>query len=211
MGLWSKVAGYGLIAGGVVAAPFTGGASLAAIPAGAGILAADEKKEAAKKAETQLQAASQQAMATQTQARDAAARAFQPYTQTGAAAMGALGSYMGLPNFAQPASGQGPLAAGFTGGVPAQAGELPAGTQQALGMRTASPTSEPTGRAAVPRAPGAATVQTQGAQQTASGYTPLGGVGAGGFVQMRAPTGQTSWVPRAQAPFYAQRGAVEVG
>ena len=126
--------------------------------------------------------------------------------------MSALGSFMGLPStFGQPPpSAQGPLASGFTGGVPS-VGDLPAGTQQALGVRTPSATATPAGTA-VPRAtaPGT-TVQTQGAQQTASGYTPLGGVGAGGLVQMRAPTGQTSWVPRSQAPFYAQRGAVEVG
>ena len=77
-------------------------------------------------------------------------------------------------------------------------------------MHTSSVTSAPapTGTA-VARNPGA-TPQTQAAQNNASSYGgTLGGVG-GGLVQMRAPTGATQWVPRAQAPFYAQRGAVEV-
>jgi len=209
MGLWSKVLGYGMMAGGVAGAAFTGGASLALVPAGAGVLAADEKKEGAKTAEAQLETASNKAIATQTQARDAAAAASAPYTQTGGAAMSALGSFMGLPTTAP--SAQGPLASGFTGGIgPGVAVEAPGKTDKGLGLQVPSSEAELTGRAAVPRTLAAPTVQTQGQQQTASGYTPLGGVGAGGLVQMRAPTGQTSWVPRPQVPFYAQRGAVEV-
>lgn len=207
--------GWALIAGGVVAAPFTGGASLAAVPLGAQMLSGEAQKEAAKKAETQLTAAGDKALATQEVAARQNIAAFQPYTQTGSAAMSALGNYMGLPNFGT--VGQGPLASGFTGGVQTQAGgvpvplgDLPAGAQQAVGVRAPSPPT-PTGQAVARTPAAAATVQTQAAQQNASGYTPLGGVGASGLVQMRAPTGQTQWVPRSQAPFYAQRGAVEVG
>ena len=217
MGLWSKVGGGLMMIGGVALTAATGGA---AAPIGAGlvaggakVMAAGEQKDAAKKAEAQLQAASNKAIGTLETAKAESQKAYQPYTANGAAAMGALGDFMGLPTgTSQAPSAQGPLASGFTGGVPS-VGDLPAGTQQALGVRTPSATATPAGTA-VPRAGlagPAATVQTQGAQQTASGYTPLGGVGAGGLVQMRAPTGQTSWVPRSQAPFYAQRGAVEVG
>lgn len=206
MGLWSKVSGWGMMIGGVALAGPTGGASLAMVPAGASILSADEKKDAAKQAGAQLEDASAQAIATQAQARDQAAAAFQPYTQTGSAAMGALGSFMGLP---PGGAGAGSPMTGAPAGGAASVGALPAGTQQGLGVRAASPT--PATGTAVPRPPGAATPQTQGQQQTASSYAPLGGAAGGGLVQMRAPTGQTSWVPRAQAPFYAQRGAVEVG
>jgi len=193
------------MAGGVAGAAFTGGASLALVPAGAGVLAADEKKEGAKKAEAQLETASTKAIATQMQARDEAKQAYAPYTQLGANSASALNDFMGLPTLSPTAPQQGPLASGFTGGVPA------AGSP---GSRTPSPTAEMTGRSGVPRDPALmptpSTPEMRAASQTASGYTPLGGVGAGGLVQMRAPTGQTSWVPRSQAPFYAQRGAVEV-
>lgn len=217
MSLWSKVAGIGMMAGGVALAATGVGTAFAPalIAGGAGVMSADAKKDAAKKAETQLQAASNKAIGTLETAKAESAKAYAPYTANGAAAMGSLGDFMGLPTgTSQAPVGQGPLASGFTGGVSGgvpSVGDLPAGTQQALGVRTPTATATPAGTA-VPRAtaPGA-TVQTQGAQQTASGYTPLGGVGAGGLVQMRAPTGQTSWVPRQQAPFYAQRGAVEVG
>ena len=205
MGLWSKVGGAAMIVGGVALAGPTGGASLAMIPAGAGVLSADAKKEAAKKAGAQLETASNKAIATLETARRGSEAAYAPYTQTGANAVSALNDFMGLPSIAPSSSAQGPLASGFTGGI---------GAAGSPGSRTPSPTAEMTGRVGVPRdaelMPTPGTPEMRAAQQTASGYTPLGGVGAGGFVQMRAPTGQTSWVPRQQAPFYAQRGAVEV-
>ena len=211
MGVWSRVAGYGMMAGGVALMFTPAAAAGPALMAGGGaVLAGDAQKEAAKKAETQLTGAGNQAIATQTAARDQAAAAYAPYTQGGSAAMGALNSYMGLstpPPGAGTATGPpGPWAAGL-GPTGLQTGALPAGTQQALGVRSASPTT--TVGTAVPRNPGAATPQTQAAQQTATGYRPLGSLNAG-FVQMRAPDGATQWVPRQQAPFYAQRGAVEV-
>jgi hypothetical protein len=201
MGFWSKLGGYAMMVGGVAAAGYTGGASLSLVGAGANMVANDEKKEGAKKAAAQQEAAANKAIATQEKAAQASTAAYKPYTQTGSAAMGALGSFMGLPST---------MSASPPGGVvdDTVVGSLPAATQQGLGVRApGSPT--PTGRAAVTRE--GATPQTQAAQATASGYGgTLGGMAGGGMVQMRAPTGMTQWVPREQAPFYAARGAQEV-
>jgi hypothetical protein len=176
------------------------------VSAGGGVLAADAKKEGAEKANEQLQAAGDKAIGTLTQARDQSAAAYAPYTQSGANAMNALNTYMGLPTIPTGGASTGPpLAIG-----PGTPVDTTGKTDKGLGLHVPSSDAEMTGRQGVPRSIAAPTAQTQAIQQTASGYTPLGGVGAGGFVQMRAPTGQTSWVPRQQAPFYAQRGAVEV-
>lgn len=204
MGFWKKFAGYAMMVGGVAAAPYTGGASLSLVGAGANVVANDEKAEGAKKAASQQEAAANKAIGTQQQAATATQQAYQPYTQTGSAAMGALGSFMGLPASYGQTGGAGPP------GSDVALGALPAATQTGLGVR-APGEDAPTGMA-VPRTPGAAgaTPQTQAAQANASSYAPtLGGVG-GGMVQMRSPVGTTQWVPRAAVPFYAQRGAVEV-
>jgi hypothetical protein len=201
MGLWSKVAGWGMMIGGVALAVPTGGASLGLVGAGTAVLAADEQKEAAKKAEKQLETASNKAIGTLTQAKNESAQAFKPYTQAAPRPeMSALGNFMGL------GSTYGQIGAGPQGGE-MPVGALPAGTQQALGVRTSG---VPTGTTAVARNPGA-TPQTQAAQASASSYAPtLGGMAGGGLVQMRAPTGQVKWVPREQAARYTQAGAVEV-
>jgi hypothetical protein len=50
-----------------------------------------------------------------------------------------------------------------------------------------------------------------GSKHTASSYgTPTLGAMAGGPATMRAPTGVSRQVPRAQVPWYQQRGATEV-
>ena len=214
MGFWTKLGGAAMAIGGVAAAIPTGGASLALVPAGMGMIANDVKKEGAQKAAGQQEAAANKAIATQQQAAKATTQAYQPYTQTGGAAMSALGSFMGLPASFGASSGGMPAPVGMSaGGIPSddlQVGSLPAATQQGLGVRTpGTPAQQPTGTA-VPRNQ-SGTPHTQAAQSNASGYNTLGGMAGGGMVQMRAPTGQASWVPREQAPFYAAKGAQIIG
>lgn len=195
MGFWTQAAGYGMMIGGVAAAPYTGGASLALLQGGAGVLAADKQKEGAKKAATEVQGGIDKATQTQVEARDAMNRAYAPYTGLGASAANALGLGMGLPTL----------------GAPAETGTTltPKPGQGALAPDRLDDAT-PTGRSALPR-DGGATPQTRAQQQTESSYTPtLGGVG-GGLVQMRAPTGEVAWVPRDKAAIYQQRGATMIG
>ena len=207
--MWSKVAGYSMMIGGVVAAPYTGGASLALTAAGGKVLSADEQKEAAKKAEAQLTTASNKAIGTLTQAQRASEAAYAPYTQMGAGAVNALNSYMGLPPLASAAGPPGKAGPQPRDGVPFA--PVPAGMD--ITRRQATPETA-TGSLGVPRdealMPTPNTPELRAAQQTASSYVPLGGLNAG-LVQMRAPDGTMQYVPRQQAPFYASRGAVEVG
>lgn len=176
--------------GGVVAAPYTGGASLGLVQAGANVVANDEKAEGAKKAAAEQEKATQAAIKTQQDAARTSQQAFQPYTQTGSAAIGTLGSMLGLQT--------GPMASGATG---------PPVTMQLTPEAAAETTG--TGRMALPRED---TPQARATQQTRSSYggASLGDM-AGGMVQMRAPTGEVRLVPKAQAPFYAERGALELG
>lgn len=197
MGFWSKLGGYAMMVGGVAAAPYTGGASLALVGAGANVVGNDMKKEGTEKAADQLTAANKQAMATQEQGKRDALQAYSPYTQTGAAAMGTLGSLMGLPV-----------------GTTVPGGALPAGTQIAAGMRDAPESlieDGPTGRAAVPR-DAANSPQATAMIRSASGYgSSLGGVRRGGLVQMRAPRGgETQWVPPDQVEHFTRLGATEI-
>lgn len=169
---------------------------------GASIVAGDIAAEGAKDAAEEQKKAADKAIATQKVAADKAEQAFTPYQQTGHAALGQLGQFMGFPSTG--------TAAGTAGGI--SLGALPANAQADVGLR---PGMETPGKA-IARNPaaGAGTPQAQAAMQSQSGYQPTGqsvGMFAGGqLVQMKAPTGETSWVPKTQAPFYAQRGAIEV-
>lgn len=202
MGFWKKFAGYAMIAGGVGAAAFTGGASLALVGAGAKVLGEDAKAEGAEKAAEQQQTATEKAIATQQTAAKAAQQSYQPYTQMGNTALSSLGQYMGFPA----ASG----GAGAAGAPGVSVGAMPAGMQQATGVRPDTTESAPAQapRYGVPR-DGAATPQTQAAQQSQSSYN-LSGLQNGGLVQMRAPTGDVQMVPPEQVAYYEQRGARRV-
>ena len=205
MGVWKKIAGWGLIGSGAALAPFTGGASLAAIPAGANILGADQKAEGSEKAASQQQAAIQQGIKTQEQARDAMQQAYAPYTTIGGQGMEALGDYMGLPGLGALAGPQTPWGTGMGTGV--NLTPLPGQGVKAPGFRVPSDDAELTSRQPVPRdAAGSAVPQARASFQTQTGYTPTLG-NTGGLVRMRAPTGEVKWVPREQASHYAQRGA----
>ena len=200
MWFWSKFGGAALMVGGVAAAGATGGASLSLVGAGANMISNDVKKDAAKKAADQQTAAGDKAIATQQAAAKKAEAAYAPYTSGSANTMGALNAYMGFPNATLGAGGIGDSTA---------PGALPASVQTGAGVRTPGDvTPQAANTKAVPRDP-AATPQTQAAQATQSSYT-LGGLQNGGMVKMQAPNGTVKLVPREQAPFYAQRGAVEM-
>lgn len=189
MGVWSKIAGYGLMIGGGVGAAFTGGATLPLVAAGSAILQGDAKKEGVVKAAAQQQAAGDKAIGTLTAANQAAQQAYSPYTRAGAQAMGTLGGLMGFSSS--------PASTGM-----ASSGIVPGASPVGIGGM------------AMPRE-GSQSPQAQAALQTASGYGgagggTLGGMAKGGLVRMRAPTGDMQWVSPQDVAHYQARGAEQV-
>jgi hypothetical protein len=199
VGLWTKFGGYAMMVGGVAAAPYTGGASLALVPAGARMVQSDQEQQGVKEAQGAQDAMMTKGIHTQVDARDAMNAAYAPYTSLGAGAASALGAGLGIP-----VATLGAPAGSGTGA--ARAAPLnPAGSP---GSRQPSADAEMTGQQAVPRdAANTPTVQARAGYQTQSGYAPTLGAAAGPMVRMRAPTGQTKLVPQEQVALYQQRGA----
>lgn len=162
-------------------------ANPALVAGGASVVAGDIAAEGAKKAAKQQEDAALAAKTTQEAAAKTSAAAFQPFQATGQAAYSTLGSMLGLA----PA---------------AQAGGSPSSLSSTTGMASDAGT-----RMGVPRDAGDEP-QQRAARQSQSSYAPtLGDMASGDVVQLRAPTGEVAMVPRAQAPFYVERGAVELG
>jgi len=190
MGFWKKALGVGMAAAGVMSG------NPALVAGGATIVANDVAAEGEKKAAKQKEDAAKRALAVQQQVHQQTQASFQPYTATGGAAMGTLGNMLGLS----------PAANTNTAGGSTFAQTSP--TSLADGQVDGLEAPVRTGRMGMPRdeAP-----RSQAREQTASSYASIGDMAGGDVVQLRAPTGEVALVPRAQAPFYLERGAREVG
>ena len=188
MSMWGKLAAIG-----VGATAFIPGMAPIAIPAAAGIWAADSTASAAKDAAKTANAAADKAMAQNASlAADtrgvldrnfqATQGAFNPYMAVGGAAAGTLGQLIGLP------------AGTAAGGQPwAQAGQA----------ATSSAAPPATSGAGV----GAGTAGAASPQQVAAGKNAGTLASSAGLVRLKAPDGSVRAMPQAQAQYYLQRGA----
>jgi hypothetical protein len=176
MGFWSKLAGIGLGAAGVV----TGNPGL--IIAGGTMIAGDMSKDATNKAVSQQQQATDKALGVQQGMYQQNRADLSPFMSLGTGAAGMLGHGLGLS-----APSAGPI--GTTSGV------IP-GMSSLMTPQTAVPKPGATEeQAALGRRPNPGTVMSEAQQQTASGYQ-----------RMHTPTGQTVMVPPNMVQQALQRG-----
>lgn len=198
MGLWADIAG-------IVAAPFTGGATLipALIGAGADIAGAAVQSHQTSKASNAQQQAAQQGLTLLGQLYNQGKAGLSPYQQLGTSTLPNLYALTGqtAPNAANP---QVPLGTAFHGGP----GTMPSPP----GARTSGPGWSP----------GVYNPQGGGISSTwqGPGVNPNFVPGTAGYnaqmaaqgaqVTLRAPDGSTKQVPAEQAEFYVQKGAVRV-
>lgn len=194
MGLWGTLAKIG----GAVAAPFTGGASLA-IPIAADVAGSVIKSRQVSKAAKAGQEATRQAGQHRGMGYELASRALSPWASAGQGALANLGSMVGAPSVPFPGlvglpQGQGGPSLGQAARINPETGraELFGGNPDLLYSRAATP-------------------NWQNQVRTAGGGPGVpGGPGAGRMVIVRAPTGETRRVPESEAAHYQQRGALVI-
>lgn len=150
---------------------------------GADIFDKYQDKKAVNKATDQLVEASNQAL-------DESKAAYDPYMQTGGAAMGTLGALMGLPAGAAPGTG------------PTQNAPLQGSSVRPDGSRDRG--DLPVTGIAVPRPVGG-----EGTRPLASVLEPVAAQQQtqSGFVRMQAPTGDQDDVPVDMVPYFESQGA----